>query len=195
MASKTEICNMALLSLKAETIVNIDTDKSDEARACKIFYPKVLESIFEEFAWPFAQVQAVLGLYEEDPTSSWGYAYAYPVDAARVVELPTGVSSCVPFLIAHGEQGRLIYTDQENAEVVYTKIVTDTSRFPATFTRALSFKLASEIAAPVCDGDLFKLGESAEGKYRSILNTAKRIAQMERSNRPEKDSAMVTARL
>ena len=195
MATKTEICNIALLTLKAETVSNIETDKTIGARACRVFFNEVLRLLLEEFPWPFAQVREYLSKVEDNPTSDWAYSYAYPPDSARILSVPTGAQTGADYSVVYGEQSRLIYTNQPEAEIVYTRFITDTGRFPPSFSMALSYKLASAIAVSVCEGDLFKLGELAEAKYRQTITTAKLIAQKERQNKNVVDSSMVTARL
>ena len=59
----------------------------------------------------------------------------------------------------------VIYTDQENAVALYTRRVTDTSKFPPIFVVALSWHLASMVAGPLIKGD----GGAAESKRCSQM--------------------------
>jgi hypothetical protein len=45
-------------------------------------------------------------------------------------------------------------TDQSDAVLRYTSVVTDTTKFPPLFTVALSWHLASMLAGPLIKGDV-----------------------------------------
>ena len=173
---------MAILSLRGAPITNIDQDSTPEALACKVYYDQVLQGLFESFAWPFA-------------TTEWAYAYAYPVEAARLIKISNSADADVRYSVNYSKQGRLIYTNEENAKIVYVKLVKDTGQYPALFQAAFSSKLASAIAVSVCDGDMFiKLGDRAEAQYTMYLSQAKAAAKNEMKDTEPLDSKMVTSR-
>jgi hypothetical protein len=194
-ATKTDLCNMAILSLRGGAISNIDQDSTTEALACKVYYDQVLQSLFEDFEWPFATTEAVLGKVSDNPTDEWEYAYAYPVDAARLIKIASKSDEVVLYSVNYSKQGRLIYTNEEDAKIVYVKKVEDTGQYPALFQAAFSAKLASAIAVAVCDGDLYsKLGDLAEQRYTMYIAKAKAFSQNEMKAKKNIDSEMVTSR-
>lgn len=195
MATKTDLCNMAILALRGASITNIDQDSTTEALACKVYYDQVLQGMFESFEWPFATTQEPLSKVSDNPTDEWSYAYAYPVDAARLIKISASLNQVVRYSVAYSKQGRLIHTNEENAKITYVKIIKDTGQYPALFQSAFSAKLASAISVAVCDGDLFnKLGDRAEAQYNMYLSQAKAVAQNETEVNNNVDSQMVTSR-
>ena len=178
MASKVGIVNMALSHLgSGKEIANFTTEKSEEAAAARRFYDTALGFVLRDFPWPFATRYVALGLVEADPVSEWAYSYRYPSDCKYLRKIPSGIrndyrASRVPYIIASDDTGRLIYTDQQNAEIVYTVGVTNTALYPDDFVLAFSFYLAKLMAKRLTAGDPFKLGDKAMADYLNVLSTA-----------------------
>ena len=112
----------------AKDIANLDTDKSDEARACRRFFDVARDATLRDFAWPFAQRRAALGLIETFTDGEWTYSYRYPSTALKLHRILSGIrndnrQSRASYEILKDDDGRLIYTDMENAEVEYTEQV------------------------------------------------------------------------
>lgn len=200
MSSSTEICNLALSHLGvSKEIQNLDTDKSQEATACRRFYEASRDEVLEDFPWPFAEKRVSLNLVSENPTTDWLYSYQYPSDAVRINRIPSGIrndtqSTRIPFKIVHGDSGNLIYTDQKDAEFIYTKRVTDVGRYTAKFRMALSFKIAGYIAARVTGGDPFKLRKEANTSYKLVLEEAQANVLNEQQDEVVPDSEFISAR-
>src|SRR5438270_202467 len=66
------------------------TEKSNEARACALYYEQCRDEVLQAFPWPFATVITALTLVATDPTTEWGYSYRYPVDGLRTFRIPSG---------------------------------------------------------------------------------------------------------
>lgn len=200
MSSSTEICNMALYHLGAsQRIQNLETDKGQAATSCRTFYEIARDEVFEDFAWPFARTREFLALVEESPTDDWGYAYQYPANASNLIKIPSGTrnetkSSMIAYEVAYGDSGKLIYTDQSEAEIIYTKKITDTARYSAKFIMALSYKLAGYIAASVTGGDPFKLKAQADANYQIAIMQARANALNEERSEPLPESEFITGR-
>lgn len=192
---------MALFHLGAsKRIQDLDTDASKEADVCRAFYEQSRDEVLEDFNWPFAEVRAFLNLVTNNPTTDWAYAYQYPSEASRLVKIPSGIrndtqDSKIPYKVVYGDSGNLIYTDKENAEIIYTKKVTDVSRYTPKFRMALSLKIAGYIAASVTGGDPFNLQQKAEEKYRAVLSQAEAIVLNQQQEENESDSEFIRARL
>jgi hypothetical protein len=185
MASKTEICNIAISHLGIGTeIANIDTEDSEPARACRRFYDRCLETVLREFAWPFATRVINPALVEEDPTTEWGYSYRYPVDCLIMKKIQSGLrtdtsQSRAPYRIVGDDSGSLIYTDCEDAVIEYTALVEDVDNFASDFVMAFSYKLAHYIAPRISGGDPFALQERIIKLYVLELSQAERSAYNE----------------
>lgn len=178
MASKTEICNLALSSIGVgKEIANVDTEQSQEALACRRFYEIARDSVLRAFAWPFATVFADLGLVEEDPTDEWGFSYRYPPDCLMMKRIISGVrtdtrQSRVPYKIGKDDDGLLIYTDMEDPTVEYTSRADDVLRYPPDFILALSYLLGSMIVPRLSKGDPFKQGPQCLQLYSYQISRA-----------------------
>lgn len=196
-ASPVEICNQALAHLGNGKQIAALTDKSNEARACTLFYERCRDEVLAAFPWGFATRSVALSLVEEQPNDEWAYSYRYPPDALTVVRLPSGVdrvgahwcepmtlASPTPFRIVSDATGKLIYTDLPNATVEYTARVEDVTQFAADFVAALALKLAGDMAPLVTGGDPTKLGLRALQRYDAALSDARtRNANEERTDR------------
>lgn len=145
-----QICNMALGHLGHTKFIASLTEPSLAADLCELYYEPARDFVLEDFPWPFATKYVTLGLVEEDPNDDWTYSYRYPDDcvyARRIVNaLGRTNPNPPPFKVGADADGRLIYTDEEDAILEYTKLVTDTNLFPAVFAMAHSWYLASLIA-------------------------------------------------
>lgn len=178
MASKTEIANLALSHIGVgKEVANLDTEKSQEAQACRRYYDLALESTLRDFDWPFATKYQALALVENDPNDEWGFSYRYPPDCIKIRKILSGTrndnrQSRVPFIEAQDDSGKLIFTDQSEAQIKYTPFTTNTSIYPQDFIMALSFRLAVYIAPRVTGGDPFKVGERAIRLYQYELTRA-----------------------
>lgn len=165
MASNTDIANLALLHLGfGKTIQNLDTERTAEANACRIFYDTALDIILCNFDWPFAGKKAALGLVEtftNPETDEWKYSYQYPSDSLnfRKIYTPyvrnTNMQTRIPYRIFNATEsaGKLIFTDQEDAIGEYTVRMTSVDLFPADFKMAFSYLLAAYIAPSITNGD------------------------------------------
>lgn len=200
MASKTEVCNIALSHLGiGKEVANIDTEQSQEASACRRYYETAKEATLADLDWPFATKEAVLNLISANPTSEWDYSYRYPVDCITLRRIKSGKrsdtqSSRVPFKILKDAAGKIIYTDKQSAEVEYTENINDPSYFSADFIMAFSFKLAAYLAPRLTKGDPFKLKQEMLQQYILEISMAKKRALNEEVNEEKPESQFITVR-
>jgi hypothetical protein len=200
MATDTEIANLALSHLGiGKTIANIDTERSQEAIACRTFFDLAKEATLRDFAWPFATKFAALALVEEDPTDEWAYSYRYPSDCLMIRRIISGTrndtrQSQAPYKIGQDESGIILYTDKEDAEAEYTIRVTNNALYPSDFVLAFSFRLASYVAPRLTAGDPFKLGDRAFQRYMMEITAAKSSVVNEEQAEEEVQSEFIRAR-
>lgn len=181
MASETDICNMAMAYLGDDaTIASISPpDNSSQSTHCARFYPIARNTLLEMHAWGFATKRQSLALLLEAPPSSWLYVYAAPADALNFLAVipsdttddfgigrpnngsSTGITNSsvgiyTPQTYTHEADAtgaQIIYTNQVNAVLRYTALVTDPTQFTPLFIEALAWLLASKLAGPVLKGD------------------------------------------
>ena len=175
MATEVDICNLALAHLgDTATVASIDPPEgSAQAEHCARFYPIARDALLEEHVWGFATKRVSLALLSE-AWPEWTYAYAQPNDAVNIIAVlsPTATDDYSqsiinipdvaiagnyepqPFSCEINETGApVILTDQENAVLRYTALVSDTGNFSPLFTVTLSWRLAAMLAGPLIKGD------------------------------------------
>lgn len=201
MSSEVGICNLALSHLGDEaTVASIDPPEgSAQADHCAIFYPQARDTLLELHTWKFATRRVALSPLSV-PSWNWGYAYAEPNQCIRLVSvLPSDSASeaeSQPYDAFGAASGApAIFTDQESATLVYITRVTDTSKFSALFTEALSRLLASYLAGPVLKGEQgAAMARKCMQDYMLLLGQAKDIDAKQRRVDPTHTAPWISAR-
>lgn len=181
MASEIDIANLALSYLgDTATVASLSPPEgSPQAEHAARFYPLARDALLEMHTWGFATKRAPMSELSVTPPSGWQHVYAVPADAVNLLAVldpnapddysaPVTLPGTVPGLGAVGVGGyqpqafeaeiladgtQVIYTNQMQAVLRYTAMVTDTAQFSALFTAALSWFLASMLAGPIVKGD------------------------------------------
>ena len=151
MASEVDICNLALSHFGQDTKIDaIDPpDGSAEADHAAIFYPLARDELLEMHAWTFASRRATLAELTND-REDWAHRYQLPSDCLKPrAVLPAGYGSSEDDGVEFQREGDSIYTDAEDATLVYTFKLTDPTKFSPLFTIALSWLLGSYISGPI----------------------------------------------
>ena len=199
MASKTEVCNLAISHLGiGKEIQDFETEKTSEAKTCRRFYDSALRRALRDFNWPFARRFFTLNLIESDPTTEWAYSYRYPSDAVMARRILSGTwpennATLVPYLLAGDSSGRIIYSDQENAVLEYTTFVEDPAFYSSDFELAFSYLLAYYIAPRLTDVN-FNLKEQMLTYYNLEIDSAMSNANNEEQDAREVESEFIRVR-
>lgn len=168
MASDVQICNMALSHIGSEARVSSISppDGSVEAGHCATFYDLARTEMLEPGNWAFSLKREPLAQVT-NPSSVWAYAYALPSACLRALRVPRPFVGVTVFtqdnmVGAHADdrdsadfdiEGGVLLTNQPDTALVYVQDVTDSTRFPASFTSALSYLLASYLSGPIIKGN------------------------------------------
>lgn len=167
MASAVDIANMALAHLGEEpAITSLDAPPSGGAHAKKaaIFYPIARDALLEMHDWHFATRRIVLAELDEDTLDDGGerpagytYGYSFPAECVKIQRVTpveaTDDTNSQDFLVETLESGdKVVWTNVEDACAIYTKFVTDTTKFSPLFRSALAHMLASHLAGPIIKG-------------------------------------------
>lgn len=196
MASAIDICNLALSHIGQDAnISSIDPPEgSADAEHCARFYPMALGEALEEHPWTFATRRQNLALLGStiDP---WPFAYALPAGCLKPRRvLPQSSSDDLRgqrFLV----EDNVVYTDIEDAILVYTYNLTDTTRFTPLFTTALSWLLASKIAGPILKDTSGNAATRCFNVYSLEIGKAKASNGNSDHNRPQYTPSSIRARL
>lgn len=200
MASKTDICNLAVSHLAiGQLIANVDTDTSEEAITCRLFYDDLRNDLLRSFDWPFASKVAALGLVANDPTTEWKYSYRYPSDCIKIRRIVSGTrndnrQTRVPYKFSNDSEGRLIYSDITDACIEYTMLASDTTLYSPDFIFCLSFLIAHNAAPRLTDGDPNGLGNITFQKFINKYKQATANAANEEQQEEDPPSEFIRAR-
>lgn len=193
-----QICNLALGRIGvAKSIAILASEQTEEARQCRRFYELSRDTLLDNFEWPFANAYATLALVEDDPNDDWAYAYRVPADCIaprRLVLAAVGrmVASPSPYLLGSDDDGLLLFTDEVDAVLQYTKRYTVTQFFAPSFADALAWKLAAEIASPLAVS--LQLRQAAADAYRLALSRAQANSLNQQQADPPLDADSILAR-
>jgi len=203
MSSEVAICNLALSHIGDTAVVSsIDPPEgSAQSEHCARFYPIARDALQELHAWGFCTTRAPLALLSLS-TPQWQFVYSAPNGVIMYIDVippdaqddysqggpypadSVGLSvpcivpvagSYVPqrFQVETLDGQDVVLTNQPNAVLRYTRKVTDSSKFSALFTLALSHLLASMLAGPVIKGDAGKAEAKAQMQlFQAALSKA-----------------------
>jgi hypothetical protein len=224
MASEVDICNLALGHLGDNaTVASLEPPEgSAQAEHCARFYPIARDALQEMHSWNFCTKRIPMAMLDGVSLSQWKYVYAEPSGVVSIIAvLPPDVADDYsaplfsPFTQAdggyHASQGlytplefsvetdasgrTLILTNQENAVLRYTCIVTDTTKFTPLFVMALSWQLASMLAGPILKGDVGAAeAKRCEGQMMRWLGKAMESDANDRRINPRQSVAWMVNR-
>jgi len=159
---------MALSHIGSEARVSSISppDGSVEAGHCATFYDQARTEMLEPGNWAFALKRQLLAQVT-NTSNAWAYAYTKPADcqrALRILRPSVAVTVFTQDRIAYPHtddrdsapfdvEGEVLYSNEPDAVLVYTRDVTDTTKFPASFVSALSYLLAAYVAGPIIKGN------------------------------------------
>ena len=146
--SPVALCNLAL-GLVGKSFISALDENSAEAVACALYWPVARQTMLQASLWTFALRRIDLAQIENDFPIAYSYAYAYPVNALRVVRL----FPADRFVRRRGRpepdfevrEGK-IYTFEPAVAAEVLVDVEDVTQYPALFVQALSYHLAEFLA-------------------------------------------------
>lgn len=182
MASPVDICNVALAHIGHKaTIIAIDPpEQSVEAEYGALFWPTVRKSVLTSFRWSHSTERVAPAALSITPPTPWLYAYPFPSAAIRFwgVKEPAATDD-IPFSdckVARQSSATVIYTNVENASLVYTVDNTDTTTYGPMLVSALECLMAARFAGPIIKGaEGMRTGDYWEKRGTETLMEAKRI--------------------
>jgi hypothetical protein len=218
MAASVHACNLALSHIAdGKEIANLETDKSQEAQACRRFYRTALRATLRDFPWPFASVSGPLALVagclpgEIPPTiplpgcehgwahPHWRFLYQVPSTALHFMRVLSDRNmdtrqSRISYIIVNSPTGKQLYTNRPFAWGEWIIEADNPALWDADFELAFSFRLAMYIAPRLTGGDPFKLGDRAARFYDAELRRAQSTAVNEEQMEQDPESEFVRTR-
>lgn len=197
MASIVTIWNMALSRVGVNASIESPDERSVNAETCRAHWDQARDYALEDFPWSFARRRVALADLGTPP-STWAYSYAYPTDClfAMALVLP-GVrvprwDQRPPFEIGFDGTQTVIYTDLEQAELIYTARVEDPNRYGALFMDVAGWALAELIAIPLSSKP--ELADTAKKGYERAKSKAAAKNLSEAQDGPEPECELLAAR-
>lgn len=155
MPSAVDIANIALSHIGADAVVTSlsPTDGSVESGHCARFLPIARQAAIATANWNFARTRVLLAELTND-SGAWLFKYQVPSDCLRARKILALNDPDTPE--RNGEkfvlEGTAIYTDRPEATLIYTRDITDTTKYPPDFVSALGLMLAGYVAGPLIKG-------------------------------------------
>lgn len=199
--TKTGIANLACQRLGIELVItNVDTDTSQEAISIKTVFDQERDAVMRSLDWPWATKYVALGLVAGTSTTpannDWQYSYRYPPDCLRARRLTIQgdrtSAERLPFAVGRDDTGRLIFTDQVEAELEYTMQITVASEFDALFASMLAWRIAATVG--FARQRVPQSAERAAQMFRYEWQVAGGSALNERQGDPALDAEWIRAR-
>lgn len=180
MSSVIDVCNLALSHLGDEaTVSSIDPPEgSPQAGHCARFYPMARTALLTRYTWSFSTRRENLALLTATPPNGWQYAYALPNGCLKPLAVLTPADATDAFF--HSLIGRdiatlytkghpdndhqqftieadstgalVLYTNIENAVLIYVHDTTDTTRWTPLAILALARLLSTMLSGPLIKG-------------------------------------------
>ena len=155
-SSLVQIYNLAGLRVgHSETLAGPD-EKNLFGNLCRILYPIVRDQVLGDFPWRFNKMRVAMAQPAITLPAEWGYAYTIPSDCLKIRAVVTPGNRTpkddekVAFERMLDENGEdVIYCDIPDAELIYSKLITDTGRYDASVVSAIAFALGAELATPL----------------------------------------------
>lgn len=144
--SVIEIVNLALTYLGEPAIVSLSGNQ--KAQALSAYYDQSRDEVLAYHPWSCALTRKKLTQLEIDNLTDFAYAYGYPSDCLRVMEVtPTKVTSRGIDTERHMIEGNIVYSDFPGAVLRYIRRETLPTAYPPYLVEAIATNLARKIAA------------------------------------------------
>jgi hypothetical protein len=151
--SDIEICNVALSTLGQRSILSFDSgDYGDNALLCRNIYRRGHRFLLSRADWPFARSVAVLNKISEPQMAvEEGYAvYALPNLCVRPLGLKKPYNRTKWEVVSEGILAPDAGDDVDSyPRLIFTKEITDPTKFSEPFSELLVSYLVAKLAGPV----------------------------------------------
>tara|TARA_R110000765_G_scaffold200964_1_gene306401 strand:- start:1942 stop:2532 length:591 start_codon:yes stop_codon:yes gene_type:complete len=196
MASDVQIAKLALQHIGDRWDITALDDASPEAEQVNLIFEDTRDALLRAHPWGFAKKFTSPAALTGTVPGNWDYMYTYMTDALTVRGIidPTKENLTIKFEVARNDTGaKVILTNQEDPEFVYTQAITDPNEFDPQFVLAFSYMLASRLAIPLT-GD----GSIAQAMLQQALISVGAAEETDSNEGIEPDkpeASWITARL
>ncbi len=197
MPSKIEIINYGLSQIRTAAIESI-SEASVQAIHVNRIYDMARDATLCDVSPRWARRQAALTELTET-VSGYSFVYAYPADCLKDIEIynpaKTKQSDTLEYEIGISANGndKVILSQYEAAELIYTIKVTNTGVYDILFAEALAMKIAALSAIPL-KGDS-GLAALVARTYLQAVGNAKVGTRNSGYKKPDESNSFRDARL
>lgn len=145
--SVVELCNTSLRLLGANRISSL-TEETQEAYSCSLFYENSRDEVLREDKWKAAIVRRELATVavDDDLYENWAYVYQLPTDPYCLLPVSIVGQENEDWMV----EGRHLLTNATEVPVLrYVAPIEDPQDMPPDLSRAIVFRLASDLALPL----------------------------------------------
>lgn len=195
MATKLEICNMAIELIGKRTVASL-TQSTREAQVANRFYDQARKAVLRDHLWSFATKSKALAAVSVDSDIGFDFTYQYPTDALYAHKIYNGTGEGeIEYQIQANESltQKYLLTNKDDAILIYVADVDEENMFDNLFTEALSYKLASMMIIPL-KGES-QLAQQITQMYGMTLDKAKATDSNESYKTPKYTNTLMDARL
>lgn len=143
--TKAKIFNLTLKNLGVSVSVQSTTQTDRNTAVLNEYYDTAKEKTLADHDWGFASAyRSLTPTGGKCPNPKFNFEYDYPNNCVMVREIVTAEENkTIEFEPASNENGqRVLYTNEANATIRYTRLVQEESYFTPEFAMALSWYLA-----------------------------------------------------
>ena len=194
--SKTDICNLALARVGAQTIMDIDDADSKGARACKNAFESTVREVSRAGIWNTLKARASLAELSTAPAFGWTKQFQLPTDFIRLFKL-NGVDLDNDEPGEYFEiEGKVLLTDADTADIQYIAYKDDPNAYDPLMVDAIVVLLASKIAVPMRQDEAMATSLRAEFERVTLPRARKTDGNEKKSRRydPASESRFVNSR-
>jgi len=160
--STISVWNQALARLGQTEMVNPD-DNSPGAVLCRLHYEAALDDVLRLHHFNCALARAELARLADAPVFGWSYAYALPSDYIAILSMDNPA-------IKYKIEGNSLLTNAEAARIIYTRRLTDESKWSPGLRQCVVLLLAARIEPRLTQS-------SGTGLLGELYNTALPLAR------------------
>lgn len=185
MTSVVDICNMALANKLGANRITSLTEDSKGANAVSLAYEPVRNLVMRMHPWRFCKTRVVLAPLVATPAFGYDYAYETPGDSLRILDVDTDLDWTL-------EDGEILTDEGPALNILYQKLITDTTKFDPLFIEALAIRLAYQVCEEITQSTNKKT--ELKNDFQDIMKEARSVNAKEGSAVTLKEDSWVEAR-
>lgn len=159
----TNVCNMALVELGANTITSL-TDGSENAVRCNAIFGVTRDATLEAHDWSFARKRESLTKLAQAPVFEFDNAFQLPNDCLKPLYTDDDLSDGWPYRVPPSvqsvwvslehkrwqiEEGRRLLSDRESVDLIFTARQDSPDNWTRMFMETVVAHLAFRLAYPI----------------------------------------------